>query len=69
MDFFRECPVSSPSESPTQHSREDDFSGLIFERMTDIEERSAGSASLGVLVLTSKRLATCRDTSDPRPSQ
>src|SRR5438552_4171144 len=26
---FRECPVSSPGEFPTQHNREDTFSGLI----------------------------------------
>jgi hypothetical protein len=32
----------SPGGFPTQHSREDGFSGLIFERMTDIEVGFAG---------------------------
>lgn len=30
-----------PGESPVLSSREDDFAGLIFERMTAIEKRFA----------------------------
>ena len=29
--YFRECPVSSPDEFPKQRSREEGFSGLVFD--------------------------------------
>jgi hypothetical protein len=48
MDFFRECPVSSPEQVPTLRSREDGFSGLIFERITDIENALPVTVMTGV---------------------
>jgi hypothetical protein len=46
INAFREFPISSPGEFPTQHSWEDGFSGLIFLERDEKQCETANGIAL-----------------------